>query len=200
MQLLKITTNPMKYELEIERPKLEYNQDLIPSADMRSYSAKLKIDRIENTKVDIDTYEARKSLGIMTVADSIEKSAQAVDKHINELTREYVEIGKAMSNIQNNVSISEVFKSKMLEQPQLYTAYLPSVGADLSWSPPQLDISFEPASSETDWQINENEFSFVPGSINVKVSEYASVSIEYLGGPMYVPPSASPDYEETDKG
>lgn len=199
MQLLKITSNPMKYELEIERPKLEYNQDLIPTADMESHSARLKIERIENTKVSIDTYEARKSLGIMSVGDSIEKSAQGVDKHIKELTREYVEIGKAMSNIQEHVSISDIFKSKMLEQPELYTAYLPSVGAELSWSPARLDISFEPGDTELDWQINENQFSFVPGSIRVKVSEFASVNIEYLGGPMYVPPSASPDYEEINE-
>lgn len=198
MQLLKITTNPMKYELEIERPKLEYNQDPIPSADMNSHSARLKIEKIENTKVNIDTYEARKSLGIMSVADSIDKNAQAADKHINELTREYVEIGKAMSNIQDNVSIGEVLKSKMLEQPELFTAYLPSVGADLSWNPPQLEISFEPGETETDWKINENEFSFVPGNISVQIMEFASVDIEYLGGPMYVPPSASPNYEETD--
>lgn len=200
MQLLRITTNPMKYDLEIERPKLEYKQDLIPSANMESHSAKLKIDKIENTKVNIDTYEARKSLGRMKVGDLIEKSAQKVDKHIKELTREYVEIGKAMSNIQNPVSISEIFKSKMLEQPQLYTAYLPSVGADLSWSPAQLLMRFEEGETKTDWQINENKFSFIPGSIHLNISEYASVNIEYLGGPMYVPPSASPDYEETIEG
>lgn len=200
MQLLRITTNPMKYEMEIVRPKLEYNQDPIPSANMESHSAKLKIDKIENTKVNIDTYEARKSLGIMKVGDLIKKGAEKMDKHIKEVTREYVNIGKAMSNIQDTVSISDIFKSKMLEQPQLYTAYLPSVGADLTWSPAQLLMSFEQGDIKADWQINENKFNFIPGSIHLNISEFASVNIEYLGGPMYVPPSASPEYEETNEG
>ena len=117
MQLLKITSTPIQYELQIERAKLEYDQDLIPTANMQSHAAQLKIERIENTKVEIDTYEARKSLGRMSVGDSIEINAQKGKAHISELTREYVEIGKAMSNIQNSVSIGEVVKSKMLEQP-----------------------------------------------------------------------------------
>lgn len=196
MQLLKITTNPLKYELQIERAKLEYNQDLIPTANMQSHAAQLKIEKIENTKVEIDTYEARKSLGQMSAGDSIELNAREGEAHINELTREYVEIGKAMSNVQNSVSIGDVVRSKMLEQPELYTAYLPSAGAELTWSPAQLEISFEPPEAVTDWQIAANQFNFVPGSIELSISEYASINIEYLGGPMYVPPSASPDYDE----
>ena len=198
MQLLQITTNPLKYELEIEHAKLEYKQDLAPSADVQTTSAKLRVDKMENTKVNIDTYNARKSLGVMNTGDFIKKSKGEAEQHIKDQTREYVEIGKELSNIQDGVTVSDVFKSKMLEQPSvLYTAYLPSVGADLSWSPAQLQMSYEPATTETNWQINKNEFNFVPGSIKVKVSELASVDIQYLGGPMYVPPSADPEYEET---
>jgi len=199
VQLLRITTKPLKYELEIEHPRLEYKQDLIPSADVDTKPARLKIDRIENAEVKINTYEARKSLGLMNIADSVKKNFEDGEKHIHELTREYVEIGKEISNIQDGAKISDIFRAKILEQPELYTAYLPSVGADISWSPAQLEFSYEKGNTDYNWHIKENELSFIPGSIRVKISELASVEIEYIGGPLYFPPSAAPDYEETEE-
>jgi len=196
VQLLQITTTPIKYELEIENSKLEYKQDFIPSADVTTKPAKLNVDKIQNVAVNIDTYEARKSLGMQNVADLIKQNAQKSKDHILEQTREYVEIGQQMSNIQDGVSVAEIFKSRMLEQPELYTAFLPSGGANLTWSPAKLDMSYDAGSMQYNWQINSNELSYIPGSIRMKISEYPSIEIEYLGGPMYVPPSASPNYEE----
>ncbi|MGI5985269.1 MAG: hypothetical protein GXY01_09050 [Clostridiales bacterium] len=198
MQLLQITTTPMKYELEIEPARLEYKQDFIPSSDMQNKPAKLNIDKIKNTEVKIDTYEARKSLGIKNVADLIKQNAEKSKEHIRKQMREYVEIGQEMSNIQDSVSIADIFRSKILEQPQLYTAYLPNVGADLSWSPAQLDLSYEAGNLDYNWQISGNELTYIPGSVRVKISELASIDIEYLGGPLYFPPSAAPDYEEPE--
>ena len=34
------------------------------------------------------------------------------------------------------------------------------------------------------------------GELNVNVEQYPKVEIEYVGEPMYVPPSANPSYEE----
>lgn len=39
---------------------------------------------------------------------------------------------------------------------------------------------------------------YVPGELNINVEQYPKVEIEYVGEPMYVPPSASPEYEERD--
>ena len=73
---------------------------------------------------------------------------------------------------------------------QLYTAYLPSGGADLTWNPAQLDMNYQPGDVSVDWDVSANEFNFIPGSIRMKVTQLASVNIEYLGGPLYFPPSA----------
>ena len=196
MQLLQITTTPIKYELEIENSKLEYKQDFIPSADVTTKPAKLNIDKIQNVAVNIDTYEARKSLGMQNVADLIKQNAQKSKDHILEQTREYVEIGQQMSNIQDGVSVAEIFKSRMLEQPELFTAFLPSGGAALTWSPAKLEMSYEAGNQDFEWRINNNELSYIPGSVKIKISEYPSIEVKYLGGPMYVPPSADPNYKE----
>ena len=84
----------------------------------------------------------------------------------------------------------------MLEQPQMYTAFLPSAAAEISWEPSQLRMSFTPSKSSYDWKLTQNEFSYTPGSVKMKILENASVDIEYIGGPLYIPRSADPNYVE----
>lgn len=195
MQLLHITSTPMKYELEVENAKLEYQQDVTPYAKVDTVPSELTMQS-KNTEVRIDTYEARKSLGIIRIGDSIEKIAKEGMAHINSQTKEYVEIGKAMGNIQDGTTIADIYRQKMLQQPELYTAFLPSGGADISWSPAQLDVKYQPGDVNYDWQVKDTTYNYLPGSVRMKIVEYAHVDIEYLGGPMYVPPSADPDFEE----
>ncbi|MEG1491632.1 MAG: DUF6470 family protein [Oscillospiraceae bacterium] len=199
MQLLQITTTPVKYELEIEPAKLQYEQDFTPSARVQTTPAKMQMQS-KNAQVRIDTYEARKSLGIKKIGDIVGDNAQKGTDHLNSITREYVEIGKELGKTQNNPSISEIFRQKMIEQPEMYTAFLPSVGADISWSPAELNMSYEKGSISTDWQIKKSMLNYVPGSVHMKVVQLPSIEIKYLGKPMYVPPSASPYYEEPVNG
>lgn len=195
MQLLQIKSTPMKYELEVENAKLEYQQDGNPSARVETVPSELTMQS-KNIEVRIDTYEARKSLGIIKIGDSIAQNAQKGIEHINSQTKEYVEIGKAMGNIQDGTTIADIYRQKMFQQPELYTAFLPSGGADISWSPAQLDVKYKPGDVSLDWQIKDTAYNYQPGSVRMKIVEYAHVDIEYLGGPMYVPPSADPDFVE----
>ena len=50
-------------------------------------------------------------------------------------------------------------------------------------------MNFEP-------KVQKTESVYVPGELNVNVEQYPRVDIEYIGEPMYVPPSANPAYEE----
>lgn len=189
-QLLRITTTPMKYELEIEHSKLEYKQTE-PSASVEAKPAKLSIDSRTDTSVNIDTYEARKSLGIMDCMDFVKTNATESQRALTKQIGEYREIGNELSNIQNGVSIADIYRSKMMDSHfELYTAYLPSGGAELSWNPAQVNMSFEPSNVAIDWNIEENAFNFIPGSVRMKITQMSSVNIEYIGGPLYFPPSA----------
>ena len=195
MQLLKISTTPMKYELEVESAKLEYKQDANPSCDIEATPSQLEIHS-KNAEIHIDTYEARKSLGLMNLDDTIQQYAAKGKEHISKQTQEYVQFGEAMANIQDGTDIGDIVKQKMLEQPELYTTFLPSAPAELSFVPAKLDINYKPGDVNLDWQIKDNSFSYKPGSVHMKIVQYADVDIQYLGGPMYVPPSSDPDYEK----
>mgnify|MGYP000920170298 FL=1 len=195
MQLLQITTTPMKYELVIEPARLEYQQDFMPRAKVETTDSELKI-RTSPTVLRLDTYEARRSLGFATAGDRIRQAAQKGRSSIREYTTEAKEMGKEMSNIHEDVTIAQIIRQKMLEQPEMYTAFLPSAGAEISWEPGSISLNYRPQQTDYDWQIKDNPLVYIPGSIRVKIVEFAKVNIEYLGSPMYIPPSADPNYEE----
>ena len=190
-QLLRITSTPIKYELEVEHPKLEIKREN-PSASVDTKPAKLTITNMKDTSVNISTYQARKSLGIMDSADFTAQNAAESQQALTKQIGEYVQIGNQTSQIQDGVTVGDIYRSKMMDSTnyQLYTAYLPSGGADLTWNPAQLDMNYQPGDVSVDWDVSANEFNFIPGSIRMKVTQLASVNIEYLGGPLYFPPSA----------
>ncbi|WP_099205324.1 DUF6470 family protein [Scatolibacter rhodanostii] len=191
MQLLKITTNPMKYELEITPAKLEYQQNFIPRADVETTASQLKI-RTEPGELRLDSYEARKSLGIVTVGDQIRSAAERSQQIFAQNIRSTIKAGQQMANIEDGVTISQIIRQKMLEQPQTYTAFLPSAGVDITWKPNEMEMNYTPGETNYNWEIKSPEFQYIPGSVKMRITEYASVDVEYLGSPMYVPPSADP--------
>lgn len=201
-QLLQITTTPMQYQLTVERARLEYQQEFQPRADVNTVPSELRL-RSRNIQVQLDTYQARRSLGIERVGDRIQKMAQRGMESVRQKTREYVEMGKQMAQPPSSgATIPQIIHSRMLSNAQStsYTAFLPSSGAEISWVPNQLKTEYDPGSVNYSWKQMRNALNYVPGSVRMEILEYAKVEIKYLGGPMYIPPSADPDYVEPEAG
>ena len=58
-----------------------------------------------------------------------------------------------------------------------------------------LNISYDAGEVNIDWDNTEiTPFEFTPGKVEFEVTQMPSVSIEYLGEPIYVPPQADPNY------
>ncbi len=47
-------------------------------------------------------------------------------------------------------------------------------------------------------KVDNASFEFVPADIEISVAQMPDVIIKYVGGPLYVPPSADPDYQPVD--
>ena len=197
-QMLQITTKPIQYKLEIERGRLEYDQDYIPKGRQKSKPADLEV-KTKNGSFLIDTYQARKSLGYSNIKDRTQQAADKGMESIGKTKRAYVEIGYDMTRINEGVTIADIFAKKFLgEQPMLYTAFLPSTGAELSWVPHEIDSNFEDPELSFDWEKARNVMNYVPGSVRMTILEWPSISIEYIGGRIYFPPKANPDYAGDD--
>lgn len=199
MQLLQITVTPMKCELQVEHARLEMNQDFTPSANVKTTPSEISIQS-RPAKLQLDTYEARNSLGFSNPDDFAKNSAQKGKDNLTKYIRNSVETGQQMAKIEDGVTINQIVSQKMMEQPSTFTVFLPSGGANISWQPGELNIQFSQGSVEHDWQIQKNSMNYIPGSVRLNILQRNSIKIEYVGEPLYVPPSANPNYDESSIG
>lgn len=76
--------------------------------------------------------------------------------------------------------------------------FLPKTGPEITWDPGEMNIKYEMEKLNIDWKINEGDFEFTPADIEFTMTQRPEVVIKYVGGPVYVPPSADPNYEGAD--
>ena len=183
MNVLKITTTPIKLSMSSQKARLESH---LPEPELGIIRTPSRLNmKSENIKVNIDTSAARDSLGFKTA---------------RSLNRDAAGFGKLASAEAKGVTIPEIVQNQMMAQTKVTTGFefLPAVGPDISWDPGSLAIDYTPSRIEFDPQPDMQEAVYVPGELNINVEQYPKVEIEYVGEPMYVPPSASPEYEERD--
>lgn len=197
MQLLQINVVPVKYELEVTHAELKENKEFIPKANVETKNAEVKISS-KPTELQLDTYQARNSLGFNTMKDLIALAAQEGTKNLNNFVRSKVEEGQSMAKTEDGVSVHQIYRDRLLENNSLITVFIPNKGADISWQPGDLSFDFEPAMMDYDWDIPQNQMEYIPGSVRLHIIQNPDINIEYLGKPMYVPPSAAPDYSSQE--
>lgn len=59
----------------------------------------------------------------------------------------------------------------------------------------QLSIQYEMDKANLDMKVSKSAIHFTPPDLNFIIEQRPEVVIKYIGGPIYVPPSADPDYE-----
>ena len=195
--LIEITTVPIEIQMKVTNARLEYARgtaQMEVSRDRRG----LQI-RSQPIRGNIDTFEARSSI-VPTTAQSIQQGAAQGQRAAYEATAVLAQEGRMMmeAKIDQDV-IPQLAQQKTVDQPaQLGIQFLPEVGPDISWTGGEMSIRYEMDKLNFDWRMNQMQFTFVPGDIEFKVTQQPDVVIKYIGGPLYVPPSADPNYEPLD--
>ena len=195
--LIEIQTIPIEIQMKTTNAHLEYARgtaQMEVSRDRRG----LQI-RSQPIRVNIDTFEARSSI-VPTTAQSIQQGAAQGQRAAYEATAVLAQEGRMMmeAKIDQDV-IPQLAQQKTVDQPaQLGIQFLPEVGPDISWTGGEMSIRYEMDKLNFDWRMNQMQFTFVPGDIEFKVTQQPDVVIKYIGGPLYVPPSAAPTYEPLD--
>ena len=195
--LIEIQTIPIEIQMKTTNAHLEYARgtaQMEVSRDRRG----LQI-RSQPIRVNIDTFEARSSI-VPTTAQSIQQGAAQGQRAAYEATAVLAQEGRMMmeAKIDQDV-IPQLAQQKTVDQPaQLGIQFLPEVGPDISWTGGEMSIRYEMDKLNFDWRMNQMQFTFVPGDIEFKVTQQPDVVIKYIGEPLYVPPSANPNYEPVD--
>lgn len=196
MQLLRITSIPMKYSLSSEPARLEYTNDR-GAHTMEKTGGTFDI-RAQNIKVQMDSTEFRNGLGYMSreyvLNDFVSRSQRAG----REAVQRNVDFGNDVIHIEKGASIPDILYSRMMQdKTSANLTFVPLSPIQMNWTGPELDVKYTPVSLSFDWRSAQSTMEYIPGKFSMDIQQYPEIKIEYLGRPVYVPPRADPEYQGT---
>lgn len=151
----------------------------------------------EQATVTVDTYNARASMGYgeLTNEDMISRKADEGKQKCAEGTRWAVQEGNML---QNHIPPAEIARRKALSNAKcdVITTFFPQGGADITVERGGAESRYEPTTIDFDWEsalYDKHEYD--RADINFNVVQRAYVDIQYMGDPIYSPPSAKPDFD-----
>lgn len=195
--LIEIKTVPIEIQMKVTKAHLEYacgTAQMEISRDKNGLSI-----RSQPIKVNIDSFESRNSV-TPTTATLIQQQAQAGMQSAYQATAVMAREGRMMmeARIDQDV-IPQLAKQQNIGDPtNVNIEFLPTVGPDIGWDGGEMSIRYEMDKLNFDWRMEQMSFTFVPGDIEFTMTQRPDVIIKYVGGPLYVPPSADPNYEPID--
>ncbi len=191
-QLIQITTIPFSYELKISNAKLErHNGSAQIEISRDEGGMKLKSQPIQ---IQLDSYEARNSV-VPTTRTAISQAAQKGQSMAYNATAQYAQEGKLMLQTQigeGAQTIDQILANRTAPSTgQFEMGFIPTTDADIDWEPASLSIEYEMDKLNFDLRQDTGSVEFVPGDIEMIINQRPEIQIEYIGGPIYVPPSAA---------
>ena len=195
--LLQITTIPIKIEIKVTNGKFEHSKENTqPRVNISSRNGGFVMEA-EPIKINIDTYQARKSMGYghMTDGDMLKQKAQEGFSIAFQGTAKDVSDGDKLARGMTPSEIA-LTNARAGATVQTIMEFLPKEGADITFDGGTLNIEYQMGTQDIDWDIHpDSPLEFIPGSVEFVVHDKPRVEIEYVGDPIYVPPSANPNYE-----
>lgn len=195
MQLIKITSTPIEYEIKIEKASLQMPVDQ-PAQHTETTPSRLNVQKTQ-TQLRIDSSQLRYNLNMKTNLQYATDNAEIGKQNVSQVMNEYVNMGKQLSQIQNGTKVSDYYRQKMLSD----VANIPTIvekqagDPEIQWQIGEVNTSFSQASVKHEWQISKNKMEYVPGRFHMDIIQLPKVSIEYVGEPIYIPKSSAPNAE-----
>lgn len=196
--LIEIKTVPIEIEMKTTNASWEYRRGTAEMEISRDKGG-LKINS-RPIRLQVDSFEARNSVSptpMRSVAQAAQRGRQAAYK----ATAAYARNGKLLLN----AKVGEDVITQIATQPQQEAMnvtvgldFLPKGGVELDWQAGEMQIRYEMDKLNFDWKVDNASFEFVPADIEISIAQMPDVIIKYVGGPLYVPPSADPNYQPVD--
>ena len=196
--LLQIKTIPIKYEMKVQKAELRYTKSKTEII-INNENGGMDINS-KPVKLYIDTYDARNSI-IPTTMESVRQYASSGLETASEATATYAEEAALLLDAKVQNPLEQIFRQRaQMPTGEFGLTFLPTTGPDLEWSSPDLNIKYQMDKLSFDIRAAKGDFEFIPGSVEISITQMPDVQIEYIGKPMYVPPSAAKyfDHEPID--
>lgn len=190
--LLKISTTPTEYEIQVQHAKLSRTRSSPPVLEMTREKGGLKISN-QPAKINIDTFEARNSV-CPTLKTAIYQAAQKGFEAAGALAQQYASETSQMrwSKVgEGGEMLNKIFTQRaQMPTGDFMLDFIPSTGAQLTYQPGDLSMEYQMDRLSFDLKVNNGNVEYIPGSVELVITQFADINIEYIGDPIYVPPSA----------
>ncbi len=191
--LLKITRIPMEYELTIQHARLERSQSRPPVVEISRQRGGFKM-RSQPARLNLDTYEARNSISPSTrtaIYQNAQKGIRAAGEAAQSYSNEAAQMRWSRPG-EGGEMLSQIFEQRVqMPTGQFQLTFLPSAGVDITYQAGNLTTSYQMDRLTFNLKLNNSDVEYIPGSVNIEVTQYPDVLIEYMGTPLFVPPSAA---------
>ncbi|MBP1564511.1 MAG: hypothetical protein J6A58_01975 [Oscillospiraceae bacterium] len=193
MQLLKITTTPIKYRVETERASFTLaDSDNYDSSGVLQGGIK-KVDATNNTAAN--TLKNEVSSSSVAQYQKMARQDKTFDHSGGQFSSYDVRyrygVGNNVSQIQPQ-SDGQFISQKAVSIDRAFYE-MDSLRPDESWEP---EVKIQSESAPVQQSIDASpKLEFNPATYKFVVEELADVKIEYLGGFNYFPRSSAPGYE-----
>lgn len=195
-QLIEMRSTPIQLKWHIQHAKYEIKTE--PSSlEIERTPGSFTISN-KNGRLLLDTYDARSSMGLKTVADSLRQSAELGMQAANDATANFAKEGDMMMNYyQYDNVMADIASQRMDSSVETALGFSPSVPVNITWEPQDFSMRYEMDKLNFEWHTHQTpEVEYVPSKIEYYISTYPDIEFTYVGKPLYVPPSAEPGYEE----
>lgn len=197
--LIEIKSVPIEIRMKTTNASLEYTRGTAEMEISRAESGGLDI-KSRPIRLNLDTFE-RGGMAMPNTAQAVPQTVQAPQTDLQtsyEATSAYSDQGQIMLNARFGQELAQQMMQSPDESKMPDAASLrPQTGLAFEWEDGQMQIRYEMDKMNFDWKIDRGGFKFTPGDIEFMV-EQGGVTIKYMGGPIYVPPSSDPNYQPVD--
>lgn len=189
-QLLSIQSIPLRYELSVTPARIEYNAQTSQVMENRVRGG-LQINN-KPAKLALNTLESRKSM-YPTPFGSVRSAAQKGKQAAQDATAQCALEGKQLLNAKpgDNVLDQIIAQRSAPATGDFQLDFIPAVGPDIQYIEPTFEMQYQADRLQFDTRVSNGDVQYVPGDISMNVTQWPDVVIEYMGKPLYVPPSAS---------
>ncbi len=190
--LLKITRIPMEYELSIQHARLERSQSSPPVVEISRQRGGFTM-RSRPARLQLDSYEARNTIRPTTrtaISQSAQKGIRAASEAAESYSSEAAQMRWSKPG-EGGEMLSQIFGQRMqMPTGQFQLSFLPGAGIDITYQAGDLTTTYQMDRMAFNLKLNNSEVEYIPGSVDITITQYPDVLIEYMGSPLYVPPSA----------
>lgn len=178
-QLLEIHSVPIIIKCSVNREPIE-KSDLTADVELTKNDSGFAL-RCKAINVNMDSI-------MDTAAKNSKDSYSSAGKYNQQDNQQLNASASAMFTRDGEISVDY---KKILNQTASHKVAEPKAEFDLD----KLSIQYEMDKTNFDMKVSKSAIEFTPADIQFTIEQRPEVIIKYIGGPIYVPPSADPDYE-----